>query len=267
MLIKCFEQITTQNEGHRKGKQIQSRAFILEGNLDFLNDYEFDTQEFKDFKERCYIAASMPERKYNNILGSCDSHYELEILGLGKYTKRYVIVIDFADCLDIILAKLTGCSIEAVRELDDYAKVSKDMLTFKLEDSETVPLSSIIGLDQKIKTWFTSLIYANRNSDDSNDLKDTVYNVLYEFYSCVVSTLEDIKDYVAGSLSISTNTVYRSKSYSSIILTSDSPFPDDCITIEIASKGKIYKKDIKVYTLQKGEYAEKVGAGEIEYIR
>lgn len=266
MLIKCFSDPRFVKEGNRKGEQMMQKHFTLSENLDFLSDIDYGTKEYKEFKERCYKASVLKKHKLKTAFPSCDALYELELLGIERYSKQYTIAIDFVDCLDFILAALTGCSIESVQALEDYKKVSRDMLTFRLEDSETVPLSSIVELDINIKLWFTGLIFENRSKDDSSDLKDTVYSVLYEFYSAVMGLLERIKNYVGGVLSDADGIVYRSKSYSSIILSADSPFPDECITLEIEKDGKVYHKDVKVFTFTKGEYSRKVGAGEIEYI-
>lgn len=245
---------------------MMQKHFSLQENLDFLSDFDYDSAEYRDFKERCYKASVLTKHELKKAFPSCDILYELELLGVERYSKQFTIAIDFVNCLDLILAVLTGCSMESVQALDNYEKVSRDMLTFRLEDSETVPLSSIIELDPKIKIWFTALIYANRDKDDSMDLKDTVYNVLYEFYSAVMDLLEKIKNYVGGVLSDAEGIVYRSKSYSSIILSADSPFPDEYITLEFEKDGKAYQKDVRVFTFTKGEYARKVGAGELEYI-
>lgn len=266
MLIDLFRNNEIDKKSNRTGNQIESRKFQLERSLAPLDEIESDLPEFKKYKEACY-GWQGGKREYGDIIGNFyDPWYDLELLGVARYAKSYTVVVDFSECLDIILSVISGCDPQSIRKLKNYSQISKELLNFELTDSTQIPITDLIDLDKELTRWFNELIYAKRSYLCSADLQDAAYSVLFSFYSEILGTLEHMKDYVGtylGDLGLP-NTVYRSKSKSSILVSTDTRLEQES---EIVLRYGEYTSTAKCYCFKPFEYAQLLGGGLIEHFR
>lgn len=266
MLINLFKNEQIVKNSNQLGHQIMTRGFQLDKQLTYLNEIKSDSDNFLKYREECFKTAETT-RNYSNIISNnYDSHFNLELLGIAKYTRQYTVVVDLSESLDLILSILSNCELEAIRKLNNYTKVSKDILNFELEQSEKISITDIIDLDRNLSRWFNSLTYRKRGSICAVDLQDATYSILFSFYTELQNALEQTKDYIGTFLQKVglPGSVYRSKSKAAIIVSSDVILDDD-EPLLLGYNGKV--SEVKCYCLKPFEYAERLGGGSIEYIR
>ena len=90
-------------------------------------------------------------------------------------------------------------------------------------------------------------------------IRETTYSVLTDFYGQVTQFLQDVQNYVARAISIEmprTQSVYRSKTLSTIILSSNIP-----VTEEILLKGEHGDTVLSPQSYRMYEYAKKLSGG------
>lgn len=265
MLINLFKNEQIIKNSNQLGHQIMTRGFQLDKKLAYLNDIKSESDVFQKYKERCFQTIK-EERKYKNLLANnYDSHFQLELLGIAKYTRSHTVVIDLSESLDFLLSILSNCDPESIRKLNNYVKVSKDILNFDLDQSEQIPITDIIDLDRNLSRWFNELTYKKRGSLCTVDLQDAAYSILFSFYSELQSTLERTKDYIGTYLQKAglPGSVYRSKSKTAIIVSSDIILDKDEV-LQLGYNG--FTTTVKYYCLKPFEYAERLGDDTIEYI-
>ena len=84
--------------------------------------------EFIKFRNEV-VKAACSERDCEEFVGSySDNHFSLELLGLEKNSKKYMVLVDFSESLDYILHLLSHCDMENIRAIPNYTEVSKAFL-------------------------------------------------------------------------------------------------------------------------------------------
>lgn len=168
-----------------------------------------------DYKESKIIEKIKTPRKMINYFGcTIDSHFLFELFGVSKRSNEYIYSIDILDRLDIVLATLTGASTENVRKLDDYLKISRNLLSMNLS-KVNITLLDLARLDDNIAKYIEGL-YNSGFTDDAELTKEFIKSLLYNQQSilCYIGYLfQDTK-----SLSVQV----RSLGYGRLILTSTS---------------------------------------------
>lgn len=247
------------SSGFRKDRtQIESRKFQLEYPVEAVRDYLACTNRLAvdDFIRSCNMAASQG-RFYTRVasVGTVDSVYVLEAMGLGRYSYEYQVIFDFSDKLDYYLHKITGCSSEAVRELPNYNEVSYAVLNNDYSRIPNTSFDALIKLDRYIGNYFISLMVKAQERGLLGDAACTK-DVTYQFYTQLLSTMSDDRDYLITSLRSKfrgRNFVYRSKNLSSAVVSAEFPFEE-----EITLKQESYEDCIiQPHCYKRYEYAER----------
>ena len=131
----------------RVSKQIETRDFKLAQDLTKIKEINPDI--FAKVEE-----LSKASRQYELQAGGAnDNLFLLEILGVGKYCKKYSVVLDMSDCLDYILHRLSGCSISSVRQLQDYDNISKNIIGLNFDELQNLTFSDLFALDDKLAKY------------------------------------------------------------------------------------------------------------------
>ena len=215
MQIDLYNNASVMEKVSRVSKQIETRDFKLAQDLTKIKEINPDI--FAKVEE-----LSKASRQYELQAGGAnDNLFLLEILGVGKYCKKYSVVLDMSDCLDYILHRLSGCSISSVRQLQDYDNISKNIIGLNFDELQNLTFSDLFALDDKLAKYLSSLIRSA--SEDYTDPNRIIQEFVLKFYTEVVSEVSSIKDYCMMFLQQLNpgSFVYRSKSYTSSVATSD----------------------------------------------
>lgn len=240
----------------RLGSQILVRKFQLDTKLDYLDEMDDGSDKFRKFKNEC-LKAARDDKYYTEIMGNhCDSKFPLELLGVGAYSKTYTVVVDFAKSLDLVLALLTGCDIKNIRTMENYKLISEQILSYNLKDNSE-NFSVFLDLDTKLSQWIYNAIREvdKTRTSDNLDLEEAAQEFFAFFYSEISKQLEMVKDYVGANIKTtcpSSNAVYRSKSFTKIIVSSDI-----CIEGKLKLVYKDLNYEVDVHSYKTFEYVER----------
>lgn len=151
------------------------------------------------------------ERHYKNFFGMpIDSHFLIEMMGVTTTSKRFIYIISIEDCLDSILAVISGCKAENVRKMRDYDSISKALLTLDVENMD-ISMGNFLGLDENLDSYINSI----EESDEGGFLK--------YFYSCILSYSAEVLKYIGFFMQYNLDGVsMKSMRNGKIILASDS---------------------------------------------
>lgn len=152
-----------------------------------------------------------PRRMINYFGCTVDSHFMFELFGISERSNEYIYSVDILDRLDLVIASLTGASIDNIRNLENYSEVSKNLLSMNLSKVD-LTLLDLAKLDENIAKYIEGL-YSSGFTDDSELTKEFIKSILYNQQSilCYVGYLfQDTK-----SLALQV----RSLGYGRIILT------------------------------------------------
>lgn len=230
--------------------QMETRAFCMEANLQNARQFltMYSDSVINDAIARYNALASL-ERKYERIgSATCDNLWKLEALGVGRYSKEYVTIIDFSKALDFVLDLQYGCGLECSRDLQNYNSVSSSLLNFDFRNN-TDKFGVLFMNSPKLTEEYLKIMgqinskpeYASCSTDEK------MSHFVFKFYSTVLEAVSAVRDTVALELRRQNagDVVYRSKSYSMAILASDKDLSDELL-IQYA-ENKVYKVDIRSY--------------------
>lgn len=252
MLIDLFNDETVLKDYNRLLAQVETRAFRLDCSEEYLKNLCSSDDDFYSN----ISALSQEERTYSHSYGcGCDSHFLLEAMGVGRDCKKYTIIYDMSNCLDYILHRLTGCSIDKVRQIKNYNEVSKGILTLNFEALENVTLGDILAIDPKITEWLISLI--DNIVSGSNLTEGEIMDLLLlRFYRTILQEANSIKSYVIMYIRRHFSAVVRSKFLCGMLASSDVA-PDTVITLTDNTKDNVEDYDMQIYVLESGEFFTK----------
>lgn len=150
------------------------------------------------------------ERSYRNFFGMpSDSHFIIEMMGVTTTSKRFIYVISIEECLDSILAVISGCKAENVRKMRDYDSISKALLTLDVDNMD-ISMSNFLGLDENLDSYINNI----EESDEGGFLK--------YFYSCILSYSAEVLKYIGFFMQYNLDCVsMKSMSNGKIIVASD----------------------------------------------
>ena len=191
-----------------------------------------------------YDDCSTEIRHYKDVIGTCiDSHYYVEYFGLSENTRKYIITLDFSNCLDLVISFITGCSPTKLRQIENYDKVSNAILNLDI-DNLNIGLDTFTFVDPKISGYLKKLY------DSTNGETEFVRKMFEE----ILAAMLRIVKYVAFYIQKNTDSVVRSISKQSVVLTSNVPLTDDELTIHYsAMDGSVYDYKIKIIQREKGD--------------
>lgn len=227
---------------NRRRKQIVTRKFCLNPNyadLTGIDSYFSNALELKRFK--AFLKNLIDNgRTYEHIGDAdCDNMFLLEAMNLGDSAKSFSIIVDFSNCLDLVLAEAFGCRLEDIRKIDNYDEVSRSILNYDFENIPDVTFASLIEASEQIEKVFTTL---SRKCQEQNMLySDRLYWVVFNFYQKILETVGKLKSYVmvkvSKDLSVMSGSkvVYRSMNYSTAVATGDVLF-NEMVTLHYKDK-------------------------------
>lgn len=249
MRIDLFNDTLIVNSLEQQSKQVESRKFELQLSLDpvkELNESIFNAASALSTLPRAYVARGG---------GAEDNLFLLETLGVGKYCKKYTVILDFSLALDYVLHRLSGCSTDNVHKLPNYEFMSKCIMNLKFDKLSGCTFSSFFDLDDGLTRYLNSLL--SKSASDYTEENTIIQDFILQFYTAITKEVADIKDYCFAYLQRLHvgNFSYRSKSYAASVASSDTEFNED---IElISSEHETYNIPIRSYLAY--DYAKQVG--------
>lgn len=225
---------------NRKAKQVEYRKFRLKESdqyINFLNDESTEDIHFKFMKQEVSRLKNH-QRNYNKITSNItsDNLRLLELMGLGEYMKKYVVVIDFEDKLDYLLHRLSGCNMKSVREgIPDYLSFSRNFLQCNLNNLGTTKVGVLYDIDPKLDSYldmlYNKVSISIRTETEESNMNYIVDSLLYELYISILNELIRVRDYTVESICVSNkyDLIMRSKGYSDFICTCSTPILEDLV--------------------------------------
>lgn len=207
---------------------MEKRGFsldITEDKLMMILDEKLPEKEFDDYKSSIMDAVNK-EREYSGIgTNLSDSKLELELLGTGRYSKEYTVVIDMSNCLDYILHRLTGCSMESIRSMKDYDRVSYSLLNLRTDLCPNVNYSVLCNLDPLLDKYIADK-YVNLKEQYGDSMSDDeiLGEWVYYLYLDIYNEVNSIKSYAMAAIKQEIpSLVYRSKGFTTFVGSADEP--------------------------------------------
>lgn len=256
--IDLFKDTTCTSEAARQGAQIFSRVFKLEYSLDPIDQIESSIPAFQEYRRRLHQLLDSSKETIEVAGLKADSYAELEMIGVGRYSKEYTVIVDFGDKLDFVLAELSGCDSVMVRNMPDYDKISNAFLNYKFEDVANLSFGVFMDLDPELDAYMDSLIAVSSNLNKKVKTTAAVSSyVLLLFYKKITEYVQRIQNYTARAIkqcATPVDIVYRSKTFSKIILSASKP-----ITEKIVLKGTNAETVLDSHSYRRYEYAKILG--------
>lgn len=229
MQVDLFKNSEIRSNGQRLSPQIETRKCLVEQkalkNLPREVD-GVDSAVLQQFRLHIIELTEKP-RQYMHI-GSAgsDNLWELEMLGICKYARRYTMVLDFSDALDYILELTFGCDREAIRNIENYQNISKQLMTYNLAESEEK--FGVLFNNEVMKKVYLRFMSAINNNIALTQLSqdERLAMMVYTFYKDVLEKVADLRDYIVSYILCENkgDTVFRSKTFSSAIISSSKEY-------------------------------------------
>lgn len=257
MQIDLFKNDAVNELYNKIGNQIRTRRYKQQYSLDPVDKIESNDKVFLAYRERLHKLALQEKEEHAVSNLKADSHADLELLGIAEYARTYTVVLDFSQTLDFVLSEVTGCKQELIRAIPEYENISYAMFNGDFSSVSNVGFASIMGVDSKLDDFLKRIIIENYDAQDTHDVSDITMMVLFDFYGRITAFIQKMKNYVATALNycgFSTNIIYRSKTYSSIILTSNTAVKEDILINGEHGSTVITPQNYRMY-----EYAKRLG--------
>ena len=233
MQIDLYRNLEIRNDCEKNTKQIETRAFKAEKSIKLLDNLSDGSSEFNQLREKVACLYDQ-KREYSYVdCGACDNLFLLEALGVGRYCKRYTVLIDFSERLDYVLHRLSGCATASVRKIVGYTALSRAIMNLDFDVVRDTNFGVFLGLDDKLDHYLKVLLVQSEDKCTKEaDIKD---DFAWRFFSSIVNEISYVKDYcilAIRSKQPDKSFIYRSKSYSSVIASSDFPVNDELVLVE-----------------------------------
>lgn len=192
--------------------------------------------------DRCQYSLRT-QRNYNHKVYDYDNMNELERYGLGRYARKYIVIVSFEDCLDFIYSCLfktkQGSLIEFCKNNElDYLKYSRQHLAGGEVDK--VYLTDFRGFSPSFD------IILNSIPSDSSIEKTIYFSRLSRFCESFRNAL--LKHF-GTSINGNSDTILASAGITSLVFYSHVPI-DDYISVRY----KTYNINLKLLCVEAGEY-------------
>lgn len=257
MVIDLFKDRKILKDFQRSDNYVSQRDFVLDEDVNKIVEHlsiDCNTEPFLKFKQEALTALQTQHSYIKMGQSSCDSHFSLELLGVGKNCEQYLILLDFSECLDYVLHLMSKCSTESVRRIPNYAAISRALLNNDFQNVNEVTYSVLMGIDPLLDKYLEDLYW--EISDDCDDLVKTdellLRRFLVSFYSKLLEQAQVIKAYIMVFLrQFDTTFRYRSKSFAASLGTSSKRYED----LNLILKNDGYEDyHIKLQVFEKYEY-------------
>lgn len=261
MQVDLFDD-TLLARAKRQKEQIASRGYDLMGihrHLDGLEPYFKNKAELEEYRNHIFDLIKAG-RYYEKIASaSCDSLFEVEALGVAKSAQAFVMICDFSECLDYVLHRAYHCKIDDIRKIEGYDEISRSILNNDFSLSGDVKFDRLLNASQELRNAFAEL---SKESEVITSCEERLSWVIFQFYKTVLSTLSDIKYYVALDVCQQISKlcgqkgIIRSVNYSSVLATVSTRF-DEVVNIHQLS-GSFDDYQIVFRTYRPYEYVGEV---------
>lgn len=261
MVIDLFSNIKLTKDFTRADNYVNQRKFILDDSVDAIKSHfeiECKNKAFLDFKNEVY-AALMSQRYYSHLGKSyCDNLFTLELLGVEKNSKKYVILLDFSDCLDYIIHLLTNCSIDNIRNIPNYSIISRAFLNNDFTELGDTTWDVLMNKDPILDKYLENLYW--ELSDGCEDAVKTdellLRKFIFHFHSRLLEQVKVVKAYIMAYLrTIDSTFLYKSNSYAASIGTSSNYLEDTELLLK-NNGSPDYKINLQIF--QRFGYLEKL---------
>jgi hypothetical protein len=212
LLINLYKDCNINSSINRITRQIETRQFNLKSHID-LEKANLTKDEIIPFIAY-YNEMCRQKRQYNVIAGGrCDNMFLFEACGLERGSTENTLIVDFSESLDYVLHRLSGCSVQAVRNIPDYSNISKAVMNLQFSKLQGVTMGVFLESDTLLKEYITNLL-AEASKKEDND-SEALQQMLYLFFSNVMYEVSRLKDYCMQYLikHLDSKVIYRSKSF------------------------------------------------------
>lgn len=257
MLIDLYKDYDVSKNLNQRIGLVKKRLCTVEADLSYYNN-EVACSSDTDFHIKSVLETFRVPRSYDDLYSnSCDSHNEVERLGVCKHAKKYTTIVSLEDSLDYVLHRLSKCSVMAVRSMSNYYDFSRSLLKLNLDFLEKFSVEHLLNLDENLDKYLVSLLY----DEDGNEKSDEDY--MLSFIKDVLNEVGRVVDYVGlyfKEAQPEKSCVTRSKSYCSHILSTDEKLDN---VIIIRSEG-FDDYQIRVRSFTRMEYFKNVDLRYVE---
>lgn len=221
MLIFTSDKSTLSTDNNML-QSLKSRKFTVGCDITPIVNFIPDNDVEKSFKETV-LTLFKYGRYYRTVFGAgfkIDSHQDCEKLGIGKTTRKYVLVFSLEDSLDYILHYICKCDVQAVRSIENYRLLSKTLLTSYFQsDNISFDLNILMGLDPKLDAYIMGIYNKNNNN---------LALTLLEFHKEILTTANVLLRIILGVFRFYGvgKKIVLSIGASSCVLTSETPYRD-----------------------------------------
>ena len=204
MVIDLFHDDKLNKEFSRADNYINKRSFTLNADIEELKQHlnvNCNKPEFIKFRNEV-VKAACSERDCEEFVGSySDNHFSLELLGLEKNSKKYMVLVDFSESLDYILHLLSHCDMENIRAIPNYTEVSKAFLNGDMDALAKETYSIFIQCDPALTKYMSDLylevLYTYSDNENYKNnwsvrFSGSMYEKLYEWLQNNKDSMEEI---------------------------------------------------------------------------
>ena len=202
--MNLFHDDKLNKEFSRADNYINKRSFTLNADIEELKQHlnvNCNKPEFIKFRNEV-VKAACSERDCEEFVGSySDNHFSLELLGLEKNSKKYMVLVDFSESLDYILHLLSHCDMENIRAIPNYTEVSKAFLNGDMDALAKETYSIFIQCDPALTKYMSDLylevLYTYSDNENYKNnwsvrFSGSMYEKLYEWLQNNKDSMEEI---------------------------------------------------------------------------
>ena len=142
-----------------------------------------------------------------------DSFFELDAMGIERYSNKYSLVASTCDSLDLALNQICGADIESVRSIPDYQAISRALITGDQELMGHVNISSLLNVDSNLDSYLVSRFVMAKNQQEF--IQKLAINVASKAQSILDEIMQRFRTYYSRTYNDSI--VLRSMSSSRLV--------------------------------------------------
>lgn len=259
--INLFQNSKLNKDFARSDNYINKRNFTLDTSIEDLKQHlsvDCDTPEFNAFVNEVVTALKSERECVEYVGGLSDNHFSLELLGVEKNSKDYMVLVDFSNSIDYALHLLSHCKMENVRTIPNYASISSAILNGKTRKIEDFTYSVFMRCDPALTRYMCELYWdVNRNSTESErNSENLLKKFIIIFYTKILEQIRVVKAYIMSYLhDLDDNFKYKSKTYAASLGTTEHPMENTEITLKMEGFDD-YKIPLQVF--KRYEYIDKL---------
>lgn len=162
------------------------------------------------------------KRVYKSVLEfKYDSAFDIEMLGIERYSKEHTVLFSLQDSLDFVLNQLCGVDTELVRRIPNYQRISRGLLNIDVEMLGQANFGELIGIDPRLDN------YIARMDSSALDYADFILKFFGEITECCNALLHKLAmQYQCFYKEQGKSLSLKSKNISSVVFASEIPVDD-----------------------------------------